>query len=121
MLHGVPWFLLGSLWAVLFCEYRAFRRRLKLAVQIRVLESELSASEYYFASEKHHQHRIRAELLDLLAAAKSSREHRPREVGDFASGRATIDKEHRPREVGDVASGRATIDKEHRPHEVAAE
>ena len=72
MLHGVPWFLLGSLWAVLYCEYRAFRKRLKLAAHIRVLESELSASEDYFASEKHHQDRIRAELLDLLAAVKQS-------------------------------------------------
>jgi hypothetical protein len=76
MLHGVPWFLLGSLWAVLYCEYRAFRRRLKLAAHIRMLEAELSASEEYFASEKEYQDRIRAELLDLLAAARSSRGNR---------------------------------------------
>lgn len=84
MLQAVPWFLLGSLWAVLFCEYRAFRRRQKLVAQIRVLESELSASEEYFASERHHQDRIRAELLALLAAAKSRREIRSSRAGNPA-------------------------------------
>src|SRR6201999_1679769 len=115
MLHGVPWFLLGSLWAVLFCEYRAFRARLKLSDRIQALESELHViEEEHFESQKAYRN-VRIALLDLLAGV---REHRPREVEAFASGRATVDKEHRPREVEDFASGRATVDKEHRPREV---
>jgi hypothetical protein len=100
------WFVLGALWAVLVCEYRAHRRRVKIVAHIRVLESELMAAEDHYLSERTQNDRIRAGLLGLLAAAQSSREHRPREVGDFASGRAT--NEHRPREVEDFASGRAT-------------
>jgi hypothetical protein len=73
MLHAVPWFLLGSLWAVLFCEYRGFRTRLKWTAHIRFLESELSATEEHFESERAYHDRLRAELLDLLAAAKSAR------------------------------------------------
>ncbi|HXS05535.1 MAG TPA: hypothetical protein VN723_02000 [Rhizomicrobium sp.] len=103
MLHGVQslfgapalayalWFLLGSLWAVLLCEYRAFRRRQKLIAQIHALESELAvSSEEYFESAQAYRD-VRSALLDILAA-REPREHRPREVGDFASGRATIDK-----------------------------
>ena len=73
MLQGVPWFLLGSLWAVLFCEYRAFRRRLKLSDHIRALESELNASEEHFDSERAYLDRLRGELLELLAAAEKTR------------------------------------------------
>lgn len=77
MLDGVPWFLLGSLWAVLFCEYRAFRRRQKLVADIRALESELAvSSEEYFEIAQAYRD-VRRELLDLLAAAKSARVQRP--------------------------------------------
>ena len=73
MLHGVPWFLLGCLWAILYCEYRGFRRRLKLVAQIRALESELAvSSEEYFESAKAYRD-VRNELIDLLAAAQSAR------------------------------------------------
>ena len=67
------WFVLGSLWALLVCEYRAYRRRLKLVAHIRVLETELMHAEDHFLSERTHSDNIRAELLALLAAAKTSR------------------------------------------------
>jgi|SRR6185312_11021039 len=67
------WFVLGSLWAVLVCEYRAYRRRLKLVAHIRVLETELMHAEDHFLSEQTLNDRVRAELLDMLGAARSSR------------------------------------------------
>ena len=69
------WFVLGSLWAVLVCEYRAYRRRLKLVAHIRVLETELMAAEDYYLSERTRNDRIRSELLKLLKAAS----HRSRD------------------------------------------
>jgi hypothetical protein len=63
------WFVLGSLWAVLVCEYRAYRRRLKLVAHIRVLETELMHAEDHFLSEQTRNDRIRSELLKLLKAA----------------------------------------------------
>lgn len=81
------WFILGSLWAVLVCEYRAYRRRVKMVAHIRVLETELMNAEDHYLTERTHSDRVRAELLDLLAAA---RKHRPREVGDFTSGRVAV-------------------------------
>ena len=75
MLHGVPWFLLGSLWAVLFCEYRAFRARLKLSDHIHALESELHVmEEEHFESQKAYRN-VRIALLDVLAH-KPSRQSR---------------------------------------------
>ena len=73
MLHGVPWFLLGSLWALLFCEYRGFRKRLAMAAHIRTLETELMHAEDRFLGEQVRNDRVRAELLDLLAAVQSAR------------------------------------------------
>jgi hypothetical protein len=67
------WFVLGALWAALVCEYRAFRKRVKIVAHIRVLESELMAVEDHYLSERTHSDRIRAELLDLLAAASRVR------------------------------------------------
>ena len=67
------WFVLGSLWAILVCEYRAFRRRLKLVAHIRVLESDLMHAEDNFLSEQIHNDQIRAELLDVLKRAQSAR------------------------------------------------
>ena len=73
MLHAVPWFLLGSLWAFLFSEYRAFQQRLKLAAHIRALETELATrADEQFECEKAYRN-VRIELLDLLEAARSSR------------------------------------------------
>ena len=66
--------MLGSLWAVLVCEYRAYRRRLKLVAHIRVLETELMHAEDHYLSEQTRNDRIRSELLKLLKAAS----HRPR-------------------------------------------
>jgi len=67
------WFLLGSLWAALFCEYRAFRKRLKLADHIRMLESDLMRAEDNFVAARIQNDRIRTELLKLLAAARAGR------------------------------------------------
>ena len=85
MLHGVPWFLLGSLWAVLFCEFRAFRRRLKLVAHIRVLESELMNAEDHYLSDRAERDRIRSELLDLLAAAQARANKPSREMRSLAA------------------------------------
>ncbi len=81
------WFILGSLWAVLVCEFRAFKRRVRMVAHIRVLETELMNAEDHYLSEHTHNDRIRAELLDMLAKAKASR-HVPRDhrdARDFAS------------------------------------
>ena len=73
MLHAVPWFLLGSLWALLFSEYRAFQQRLKLAAHIHALEAELATrADEQFECEKAYRS-VRIELLDLLEVAKSPR------------------------------------------------
>lgn len=73
MLHGVPWFLVGALWAFLYSEYRGFRRRLKLAGHIRALERELETrAEEHFESEQAYRN-VRNELLDLLEAARVAR------------------------------------------------
>jgi len=88
------WFILGALWAVLVCEFRSQRKRMKMVAHIRILETELMNAEDMFLNEQRRNDRIRATLLDLLAAARTSRgEHRPREVEDCASGRATINKQ----------------------------
>jgi hypothetical protein len=76
MLQGVPWFILGALWAILFCEYRAFRLRLKWTAHIRALESRLAASAEDFENEFAYNDRIRAELLAMLAMANSARARR---------------------------------------------
>jgi hypothetical protein len=47
-----------------------------MVAHIRVLETELMNAEDMFLSEQRQNDRIRAELLDLLAAARSSREDR---------------------------------------------
>ena len=80
MLHGVQvffsapahadvlWFVLGASWAALICEYRAFRRRLKLVAHIRALDTELHVSEEeLFESEKAYRN-VRLALLELLAS-----------------------------------------------------
>jgi hypothetical protein len=73
MLHGVPWFLVGALWAFLYSEYRGFRRRLKLSAHIRTLEMELETrSEEHFESEQAYRD-VRIELLDLLETARVAR------------------------------------------------
>jgi hypothetical protein len=70
MLHGVPWFLVGALWAFLYSEYRGFRRRLSLAGHIRALETELETrAEEQFESEQAYRG-VRIELLDLLEIAR---------------------------------------------------
>jgi len=70
MLHGVPWFLIGALWALLYSEYRGFRRRMKLADYIRSLETELETrAEEHFESERAYRD-VRIELLDLLETAR---------------------------------------------------
>lgn len=73
MLHGVPWFLLGSLWAVLYCEYRGYRRRAKLAAQIHALEDELAIrADEQFECERAYRD-VRLELLDVLEHARTPR------------------------------------------------
>lgn len=76
MLQGVPWFILGALWAILFCEYRGFRMRRKMADRIHALESRLAASNEEFENEFAYNDRIRAELLAMLAMANSARARR---------------------------------------------
>lgn len=76
MLHAVPWFLLGSLWAVLYCEYRAYRRRMKLVAHIQMLENELMLAEDHYLSEQNQNDLVRAELLKFLAAARAKRRNR---------------------------------------------
>ena len=77
------WFILGALWAVLVCEYRAYRRRARMVAHIHLLESELMAAEDHYLSERTHSDRIRAELLDLLMAAQSSQAKKSREHHGF--------------------------------------
>jgi hypothetical protein len=97
MLNGVPsffgapalayalWFLLGALWAVLFCEYRAFRARQKLIAQIRALEGELAvSSEEYFESAQAYRG-VRSALLDILAAARSRTNEPSSEIRSIAA------------------------------------
>lgn len=70
MIHGVPWFIVGALWAFLYSEYRSFRRRMKLADYIRSLETELETrAEEHFESERAYRD-VRIELLDLLETAR---------------------------------------------------
>jgi hypothetical protein len=73
MLHGVPWFLVGALWAFLYSEYRGFRQRMKLAGHIRALETEMETrAEEHFESEQAYRE-VRIELLDLLETARVAR------------------------------------------------
>src|ERR1700685_2797808 len=73
MLHGVPWLLLGSLWAILFSEYRAFRARMKLGIYIRRLEAEAAVrAQELFESEQAYRN-VRLELLSLLEPPQGSR------------------------------------------------
>jgi hypothetical protein len=73
MLHGVPWFLLGSLWAIFLCEWRASRARKMLKQQIFSLQAEIAAkTEDQVESEHAYRDYVRSQLLDLLDVATRS-------------------------------------------------